>query len=577
MVYAIFLCKGNAKLNTYVYPSVADNKSKGIADGIEISMSTDCVRAWTVTSDYEYHYITFKTSESLTGNKNILFRLFNDSTIAENEIYICMPKLERSDKPTPWTTNESDKKGERGTAGPQGARGYMLSQQGNYDETKMYTLTYDENGDIYSTPCVYLKAEQGLGSYLTLKKDMLYSKEINGVLYPWNPDKLAKITPDDSDYWMITPYQEQTFTKFLMANYAQLGSDKGAVFFDRYLFSMYGINKEGNFVPYTNYEDVMWDKNGNLTGEFVPSLMIDMYAGYAKTNKMAETFQAYRSELYANEIDFYETYNVKCKESELKLLTTPQANDIVDGDVVLVPSQVDTRVDGVKSIILNMADRAWSRSLRATLASGSWVGSEHDEFSSFEQVLEKCMLVCGEPRLFNPYAWKYNNGSLTNGAATINDGGSTIYETGRFVIDGKFTDCIIVEPSMHVNLRSCRANTQDDTLYWYVENSDDFVELPYGVRIEISSAYDVNQGKLTNVVGRYHDFGWQSYGVSYGYYQRSFVSRNIYELFKSKYGTIKANGQNFRLIVDTQSSSNAMVDENWKWEQDVIGITYEKI
>lgn len=474
---------------------------------------------------------------------------------------------------------------EKGRAGADG-HSEFLSMRGNYDPTVFYKLIYNKDNTIFGRPCVFLPSEKGNGSYLTLKKDMgenFYIEGEDGIIYPMNPDTLEKITPDDSDYWIVTPYQEQVFTKFLLADQAHFGSDKGAIFFDRFLYSQYGINREGNFVPYTDYEDVMWDKNGNLSGEFVPSLMIDMYAGYAKTNKLAETFQAYRRELGANEINFYETYNVKCKEEELKLITTPQANDITDGDVVLVPSQVDTMVDGVRSIILNMADRAWSRSLRATLASGSWQYSEHDEFTSFEQVLSKCMIVCPEPRLFNPYAWKYTkdsngNVSLRNAATNIDDGGSTIYETGRFVIDGKYTDCIILEPSMQLNLRSCRASTIDKTLYWYVENAEDFVELPYGVRIMISSAYDVSNGSLKNISSenRHHDFGWESHGVVWGYFQRSFVSRNIYELAKSKFGTIKENAQNFRLVVNTQPSVNA-IEDNWKWEQDVIGITYEKI
>ena len=471
-----------------------------------------------------------------------------------------------------------------GKAGPAGEKGAMLLHEGDYDPTKFYKLSLDEDRNVFGKPCVYLKAEEGDGTYLILKKSMDETKSvvIGDITYPAD-DEGFRIDEINSEYWSKAPYQDQVFAKFIMANYAEFGSDKGAIFYDRFLFSRYGINREGNFEPYSEYVNVMWDKDGNLTGEFMPSLMIDMYAGYAKTNKLAETFQAYRSKLYANEINFYETYNVKCNEDRLRLLTTPQANDITDGDIVLIPSQVDTRVDGVRSIILNMADRAWSRSLRATLAQGSWQYSEHDEFTSFDEVLEKCMLVCPEPRLFNPYAWKYTKNAqgsvtLSNAATQINDGGSTIYEVGRFVIDGKFTDCVILEPGMQLNLRSCRADTQDETLYWYVENSEDFVELPYGVRIEINSAYDTNQGGLINIAngGHYHEFGWESYGISFGYFQRSFVSRNVYELFKSKYGTIKENARNFRLVVNTQPSVNA-VDENWKWEQDVIGITYGKI
>lgn len=501
-------------------------------------------------------------------------------------------KLEKGEDATPYVKhvddNKGDKgdKGERGIAGPQGENGGTLLHRGNYDPKTVYRLSRNEDGSVFGYPIVYLPAEQGLGSYLTLKKDM---EAVNSDGYPIDANGNV-IEANNTEYWKITPYQEQVFTKFLMANYAQLGSDKGAVFFDRFLFSQYGVNKKGEVVHYTDYDDVMWDEDGTLNGEFTPSLAIDMYSGYVKANKIAETFAEYQyqydyllpdgrkevKDLYANEIDFNQTYNIKYSQyrSNISLLTTPLANDIVYKDTILAKAQADTGIDGLKCIIVNRADTRWTRKYHATL--GDW--DYTDQFAGFVgAVLDGSLLLCGDPRLFNPYSWQGEsyNGTLSgvnNNALHINDGSGPSYESARFVLNGYFTDFLILAPGSRAILRSCRSTTKDKTLYWYVENADDFVDIPYRVEYLVNSAYSTNNGELETLNSTINfNLGWDNPGVVWGYYRRTFMSKAFAELYEHYYPNASYSPK-FGIEVRTNPLSGAGTDTDWTWERDIAGL-----
>lgn len=457
--------------------------------------------------------------------------------------------------------------------GPAGERGALLSHQGNYDPKVFYTLNRNDDGSIFSIPCVYLPAEKGNGSYLTLKKDMEYSTTIDGVLYPYNPNTLQPIGPDDSEYWAITPYQEQVFTKFLMANYAQFGSDKGAVFFDRFLFSQYGVDKNGRFGHYLDYEDVMWNEDGSLSGEFTPSLAIDMYSGYIKANKLAETFAEYQYDylpdggssyvtLYANEIDFNQTYNVKYNQryADVCLLTMPLADDINTEPPFI--AQADTAIDGLKSIVINRANMNWERSYRATVYKEG-IASGFTPFEKIVDAAKSSLLLCATPKLFHPYTWYVDNGVIYNDELSSPTGDIA---TGYFVVDGFVSNFLLIEPGMKAVLRSCR-DTSDGKLYWYVENGSDFASMPYTVYVKMPKVYDSESASLINVptnISKWSNVGYESSGAG-AIQRRCFVSKSLYEVYEKLGGSMNIDVVSAGYDVDRL--------DDWSWEKCITSVS----
>lgn len=495
---------------------------------------------------------------------------YYDTVTFEGQLYKCVAE-QTNDNPA--GSNDWLLLVAKGDTGPQGERGAMLSHQGTYDPKKLYVLNYSEDGTVFSYPCVYLKAEQGLGSYLTLRKDM---DRANSEGYPIDENGDV-IESNNTEYWKITPYTEQTFTKFLMANYAQFGSDRGAVFYDRFLFSQYGVNKQGEFVRYDDYQGIMFDDNG-FSGDFIPALAIDMYQGYAKTNKLAETFQEYRyfedgeygntnKKLYANEIRFNETYNVKYEHKYNPcVLAMPQSQDIEYNGEIIQAAQQETGIDGVRSIIVNKANRAWSAKHRATLH-GTTITSPM--FNGFSEAANYALLLCSSPLLLNPYAWRYYKSAgvemLEN---VVEDGSNYSYEKGTIVINGVFTRFVLVEPGMQVIMRSCKS---DDVLYWYIENSDDFVEVPYTVWVEMNRYYNGSTLASTPEHIKWQQLGYDWSGGTQNA-NRCYVSKGLHELLD------KFDQTTFNIDIYSGDFPENSIDD-WHWEKCITGVSinYEHI
>lgn len=455
---------------------------------------------------------------------------------------------------------------ERGLAGPQGEAGAMLDPQGNWKADVFYKMKRkSSDNSVLGRPCVYyIEDKKGAkGSYFVLEKDMDESSYKNVVVdgvtvkLPCNPKTDEVITTSDTEYWTPMEYTEYIQTSAIMANWAKFGSDKGAIFYDRFLFSQYGVDKNGKFCHYTEYQDTMFDGE-SFTDEFVPSMMIDLYAGFVKTNKLAETFQEFRNDdLIANEIDFNQTYNVKYTPNGLCLLSMPLSTNIVDREGnILEESEYETTVDGIRSVILCKSNRTWERRMRATLE--NWpnlTGAE--KFTNVSEAASTALLLCAEPRLFNPLAWKYE---MVNGEPTVNNAAlssSNTYETGRFVINGVFSDFLLIEPGMQAILRSCES---DGILYWYVENGQDFAELQYSVNLSVNNAYSVENGQVENIsgFGIKRDIGYANLGGYYQYYRRTFASSSLVKLYEMFDGNISID-------IDTiKGISNVATGDSWE-------------
>lgn len=538
-----------------------------------------------VSPEWKKYYVTYRTGN--ISDEGVVYFGFDTSYSAS--FMLSDIKLEKTyDQnepsrvaPTDWSENMEIM---RGLAGPAGEAGAMILPYGNWAQDVFYKLSRKSNGDILGKPSVYhIEPNAKAGGYFVLEKDMDESSytEINGVRYPKNPVTGDVITTSDSEYWSPMEKIQYIYTEALMANWAKFGSDKGAVFYDRFLFSQYGINKDGKFCSYADYQETMFEDDGSLSGEFMPALVVDMYEGYLKANKIAGTMAEYDYDYYANEIQFYQTYNVKYDSGKgMRLLTTAQANDIEYGDEVLVPAQSETEVDGICCIIINKANRVWTRKHDATI--GDW--PYYEQFNSVSDAVNSgALLLCAEPRLFNPYSWhttqesdgKYNGAS--NSALSINDGAGTNYEGGRFVVNGYYTDFLLLAPGTRAILRSCRADTKDKSLYWYVENVEDFEDLPYKVLYEQHSAYATDKGEIVSLSTDYKpNIGFDNPGVAYNFYRRTFASKTIKDLHDKFHPDATYGSPEFKISVSTVDVSYVFTEDDWTWVDDVSSIYAEE-
>lgn len=455
-----------------------------------------------------------------------------------------------------------------GEEGKEGKRGRMLYPAGDYDEKATY------------------KIENNAAPFVRYQKDE-NSKPTFYVLECEDEDGVVGIDPADDyanngGHWAPFEYMKYLFAEFLMAQWAQFGSDKGAVFYDRFLFSQYGFDKNGNFVHYSDYKGDkgnkgnMFNEEGTLSGDFTPSLAVDLYSGSIKANKLAETFAEYqysylpvgenRSDtLYANEIDFNQTYNVKYSPhyGDVCLLTMPLSENLDTNPPF--KAQADTAIDGLKSIVINRANMSWERRYRATI---------HDEggasgFTDFDDIVDASkgsLLLCATPKLFHPYTWYVNGGVIYNDELTSPTGDIAV---GYFVVDGLVSNFLLLEQGMRAILRSCRDT--DGKLYWYVENGSDFVSMPYTVYVKMPKVYDVASASLVDVpsnISMWSNVGYETSG--YGAIQRRcFVSKSLYEIYEK----LENNTLNIDIEMTDGDEFYAMDSvENWSWEKCVYEI-----
>lgn len=108
-----FYAKGIGKVRTHIYPSIINASIKGYCDGVEVALSNDGNRDWTLTDTWIRHTYTFKTKDNLDNTpQSLLFRVFYGSNV-----YICMPQIEKSNKVGDWTLSPEDIEGAIDEAG----------------------------------------------------------------------------------------------------------------------------------------------------------------------------------------------------------------------------------------------------------------------------------------------------------------------------------------------------------------------------------------------------------------------------------------------------------------------------
>lgn len=244
------------------------------------------IKAYTVFGDIDISNYTF-TPQGATG----VAISKNETNNSITATFTGLPSALPSSIKVNFTKNSGASMGtldipiiisERGLAGPQGEAGAMLLPYGNWDINSRYSFVVNDAGDITGKPVVYYKDPNldvnAKGNYFVLKKNIT----------------VEGIDINNNEYWSKVDQFQYLFTEALMANYAKLGSDNGAIFYDRYLFSQYGQNNthysEPKDINGDGKADSIFDEYGNLSGSFIPKIHLDFLNGLANLSCLCEPF-----------------------------------------------------------------------------------------------------------------------------------------------------------------------------------------------------------------------------------------------------------------------------------------------
>ena len=306
--------------------------------------------------------------------------------------------------------------------------------------------------------------------------------------------------------WLLFEKYAALYVGFLMANWARFGNAEGGVFWAHYLFSALGIPRGGGEVAdysiYADSDTPMFDeKSHRLTGAFVPNLFLDFKYGELKSNRFSEPFVRMSGNF--KKISLQESHNV-CIEATTKLanntiksnlpkiLFMPNPADIVTYRGAVL---VDTPflVDGTNSCILLQSNNG-VQSLKSSM---TWGGGGNYDIRRFITIL------CADGRISDPHSYReHQNGSI----GYYPDKGYTSQGVvqrysdvpdGYFYVNGMFTKFLLLAPGDMVRLKSCYIpyTTNDgrgtiDVLAWFVENSENFGNIPLALTMNVLQYYD---------------------------------------------------------------------------------------
>lgn len=397
--------------------------------------------------------------------------------------------------------------------------------KGVFSVSSTITLCYVQRGLIGKTgpflkPCGYWDVN---GDY-TIKNNMpplvMYPKSADGLYYvrTENPIryKSDKKTPLDpaTDYatysgtgaWLLMEGYDALYAHLLMADWARFGNAEGGVFWAHYLFSALGVPKGGGeAVDYSVYADgdtpIFDEVTRRLTGMYTPNLFLDFKYGELKCNRISEPFVRMSGNF--KKISLQESHNVcieattrlannTIKSNLPKILFMPNPADIVTYRGAVL---VDTPflVDGTNSCILMQSNNG-VQSLKSSM---TWGGGGNYDIRRFITIL------CADGRISDPHSYReHQNGSI----GYYPDKGYTSQGVvqrysdvpdGYFYVNGMFTKFLLLAPGDMVRLKSCYIpyTTNDgrgtiDVLAWFVENSENFGNIPLALTMNVLQYYD---------------------------------------------------------------------------------------
>lgn len=388
--------------------------------------------------------------------------------------YYACPKLERGNVATSYSKAVTE------LTGPAGERGKMLYPAGNYDASASYKIENNSAPFVYYNPNNEVK-----GTYYVLVHE---------------GDAIKGIAPDSEGadkYWRPYTYMNYLYAEFLMANWARFGSENGAIFYDKYLFSQKGneLDYNGNIiaenVDYSGYKGDMFDEQGNLKNtKYIPNVSINFATGEVDTSRFNERYYPYSS---SQVVRIGRVHNI---------VVTPQAGRVDSNDAAL------NRFGGSGPLVILPQDGL-------TTGAHLSIVARNDEryLTAFLQDSTTSFNILGANYLVSAFALVSVDDILAN--QVINDGDIG----GNYIMyRGMRTKYVMLAPNYTLNLRLEIVTYLGVTYkFWHIENSNDFVKINSqifktdeyfgGVRIDYDN-HNIYRRKYADNVG--YSENWNS-------------------------------------------------------------------
>lgn len=442
---------------------VTSRLSKVIGDGIidttqdiyvnGVVSNTEDLSDVSYTSEWNLYTYTFRTKSTLPTEQTISLYIKDQSP---TQMYLCQPKLEKGKEATSWAASKEDFVGPAGEAGP------MLYPAGEW----VKGATYKKDGN--AVPYVYY--------------DVNPDDEIDGTYYILKVDSIYSSTPpaDDLTNWRPMTAFEAIYAKFLMANWAKFGSEKGGIFYDRYLFSQYGHNN----IKYSQVsKDDIFEEDGDFKN-WLPKLHLDFWSGLANISCLCEPYNTPIVNDGVMQIDMDGGFNVKIPFPDIDIL---YYNPSPLMPLVILPN------------FKNVAEWAKNGSHVTIMfeSGGGDYGQFVDSSSESNPFLKSLfVLVCVD----NPVTSE----GISSPSFMWDNGGDYIIHKGR---RAKY---VILGVGATIKLK---ATEKDGNTYWYVENEGSVTEEKvdiyssiYGAEINEMSALTIRSSNYNRV---------QFYGADY--------------------------------------------------------------
>lgn len=486
---------------------------------------------------------------------------------------------------------------QRGLVGPAGEAGPLLFPSGRLEFGVEYDVVYDvtDTSKVVAQPFFYNQTDE---VYYVLQKKITAAENTEANL-------------GNTDYWRPFTKIQYLFTEALMANWGKLAS---AVFWGNYQFSQYGLKDDLTKIDASAFSDTMFT-NGRLNGTITPNLFLDFLSGMIKTNKLSETFKEFdyyspREKAYvynatsktyeemadtpmllcSNEIDFNSSYNIKMDSgtkfanintddepitgwsNDCRLLTMPLIEDIArDGNTFV--RGMDWEPDGIHASVILRPDDSWREERYVIQNRTNWTNEHLSTYLAYGAML------CADARLFDQHSYIYaentqqckffpiDNWDAVSEYSTV----EKAVQGGFFVVNGEITKFLFLEPGSMVRLRSCTSKlryggTERKVTLWYVENADEFAEIPVYVRFN-GNFYMTSDGKF-EAHSYEHTYGKSTFGAGINYTNRVFGSK----IFKTVIDNIQADGAYAEPVVNINARPDIVTE---KWEDSIAQITWQ--
>ena len=431
----------------------------------------------------------------------LVYTIAKNTPKADLPLYIELSAQLKSDISKAAVTRITLQFPEQGLQGERGAAGPLYYAHGTWD-VEVAKLSPNDGGYMCTARNIsyvlYNKVyyERTSNPYRYKSASGIINANGNGTML--NPEEDVKTSGDKA--WAVMTNYGVILADFIMANNARFGSKDGGVFYDRYLFSAYGIRRDGMLVAYDDNATTMFDevetelgKRFYLNGDLTPNLFLDFFAGAGKFGRLSESYEPFcprRAEgksfipNYIHYMDLDRSHNVSIAPRR------DEDGNLYDGVVVLPPYGKADSNGYVR----------WSEDgTHCTIAYQFDEGQRNDD-GGYGNAPRPFILVCADSRRF--YKTNYTGNAFRSDYET--DGNNC------FLWRGWRSKFIFLPHGSVLKLRSVKSveesASQDEQgnkfitynqvgLNWYVENASDFMQIEADIKIK----YGYYEGKVYSI------------------------------------------------------------------------------